>query len=447
MGSMQTCIPCSETRKAPPLNSESQIEGKKFQLETTAQITIDASEMITSPARTSTNRKLRSKNIKAPIQLEPPKNYDINSLNAITIQKHFRGMKARKDFKDNLELLNNIVSLEPSSFKKEDIKQTIALNEGQQLFKKLMDNNQITEHVFEKKPLSKYLIETPLTFVDKTKNDDLYQGTMTLNKVKSGYGILYSNGCKYEGNWDHDKLNGYSRMFLRNGDYFEGNLNNGIAEGFGKFMHSDGNIYEGFWLNDKPHGNGKETYNDGSVFEGQFIDGEKVNGKLSWTDGSYYVGKIKNNLFHGEGMFHWAEGREYNGTWKEGKMNGNGVMTYSNGSVYEGEFKNGKRHGNGKYMWNEYKMYEGGWIDGKQNGYGVYKRNGKVTSGVWAGGKLLNENIPSSTTVSQSDTYNINFLQEKFADRNRNKNNINLSPSKSNMTEHFSVSSQKNLNS
>ena len=48
----------------------------------------------------------------------------------------------------------------------------------------------------------------------------------------NGYGIFnFSNGDKYDGEWENNKMNGY-----------------------GKFYHSDGNICEGEWKNNKLEG-------------------------------------------------------------------------------------------------------------------------------------------------------------------------------------------------
>ena len=150
-----------------------------------------------------------------------------------------------------------------------------------------------------------------MTYVDKYKNNDLYVGQLTLEKKFTGYGILYSRNCKFEGYWDNNKLNGKGRFFLSNGDYFEGTLHNNMALFKGIYIHKDETIYEGEWMNNHPDGEGKETLPDGSSFVGIFCDGNKVEGTFKWENGSYYIGKLKNNVFEGEGIFHWNDGKEY----------------------------------------------------------------------------------------------------------------------------------------
>lgn len=368
----------------------------------------------------------------------------------VKIQKCYRGYVGRKNFESNLELLNNILTLDNTVnlYKIPVLEQNlISNNKGEQLSKELLNKGIITP--FEKKQQpSKYKIKSALSYIDKYQNNDMYIGSISLEKKYSGYGTLYTNNNKYEGYWDNSKLNGKGRYFLANGDFFEGHFENGKANGYGKYIHSNGTIYEGNWLNDVPEGKGKEMFHDGSTFEGYFIDGKKMKGKFDWKDGSYYDGEIKNELFEGEGLFHWAEGREYIGEWKEGKMNGKGTMNYCDGSKYEGEFVQGKRSGFGKYTWNKDKIYEGYWMDGKQHGNGTYIKNGVVTNGVWVKGKMVNENkTGNSTYISQSDTLNLNFLNEKMmfekkksrapSDNSKRKIGSNISG--------FNTSSHKNI--
>ena len=58
---------------------------------------------------------------------------------------------------------------------------------------------------------------------------------------------------------------------------------------------------------------------------GDIIDGKKQGkGKLIFTDGSYYEGNFKDDLFNGKGIF------------------------VRNDSIYKGDFLNGRKHGKGK---------------------------------------------------------------------------------------------------
>ena len=346
----------------------------------------------------------------------------INQNKIITIQKHVRLFLSKKKFKERIELLLNIIELDNTVNLIKD--KSIALkilseNKGEQLWKELLSKKKIIP--FEDTPYyrknikyykpNRFLVSTQLIFIDKYKNNNLYKGTWTLEKVFNGFGTFYISGNKYEGFWNFGKLEGECRYFLQNNEYFIGNFSNGQAEGKGKYFHNDGTVYEGEWKNDQPSGNGKEIFVDGSVFEGIFENGLKKKGKFRWNDGSYYDGDIKNNLFEGFGVFHWKEGREYKGYWKGGKMWGNGIMKYIDGTRYEGNFENGKRDGYGKYIWNKNKYYEGNWKKGKQDGKGYFYNKGNGINAIWKEGNLLN-NISDNSKLKEHKiaTYNESVL-------------------------------------
>ena len=342
----------------------------------------------------------------------------------IIIQKFVRLFLAKKRFKERLELLVNIIELDnPVNLIKDKITSSKLLseNKGEQLWKELITKKKIIPYEdtpYYRKNIkyyrpNKYLLSTQLIYMDKYKNNNLYKGTWTLEKVFHGFGTFYVSGNKYEGFWNFGKFNGECRYFLYNRDYFIGIFIDGQAQGKGKYYHNDGTIYEGEFKNDQPSGLGKEIFVDGSIFEGTFENGIKKKGMFKWKDGSYYNGEIKNNLFEGYGIFHWKEGKEYKGLWKGGKMCGYGIMKYSDGTRYEGNFENGKREGFGKYIFNQNKYYEGEWKKGKQDGKGLFYNKGKGTNTLWKEGKIVNNNNNinlNSNKISFLNSYNESIL-------------------------------------
>ena len=373
----------------------------------------------------------------------------------IKVQSLIRFHIANKKFNEQIELLTNILSLDsvPNLINDEEKNSLLLNNKGEMLSRKLLQEKKIPKFedtLYYKKNIEKYkpnkfLIKTPLIYIDKYKNKNLYIGTWTLEKNFHGYGIFYISGNKYEGFWNFGKLSGECRYFLQNKDYFIGNFKEGQAFGKGKYFHNDGTIYDGEWLDDQPMGKGTEYFIDGSSFVGIFENGLKKNGKFLWNDGSYYEGDIKNNLFDGKGKFHWKEGREYIGEWKNGKMNGKGVMNYLDGAKYEGDFFNGKREGIGIYIWNKNKYYEGSWVNGKQEGNGYFFNRGKEVRGVWKKGSFVNNfgnnnnNRISNTSVNMNLDINKIFNESKFDNGNisvnysANKSMISLPERKSNI--------------
>ena len=316
-----------------------------------------------------------------------------------TLQKYVRYCLSIKKFNERIDLLTNILQLDSTVniIKDKKTENNLLMNNmGEQLSWQLTHSTKLPLYTYtkfyrmniNKYKTNRYLLKTPLTYIDKYKNNDLYIGTWTLEKKFLGYGIFYTSGNKYEGFWNFGKLSGESRIFYQNKEYYIGDILDGNLNGFGKYFHNDGTTYEGNWSNNRPDGTGKEIFSDGSNFVGVFENGYKKKGKFTWTDGSFYDGEIKNNIFEGYGRFRWKEGREYIGFWKNGKMHGKGTMNYLDGAKYEGEFMEGKRHGKGNYIWNKNKYYKGNWVKGKQEGEGYYYNKGKGIIGVWKDGKI-----------------------------------------------------------
>ena len=363
-----------------------------------------------------------------------------------TIQKFIRFCLSVKKFNERVDLLTNILELDSTVnlIKDKKAENNLLLNNaGEQLSQRLLKQKKINPYnttryyrlnIKKYKP-NKYLIKTPLTYIDKYKNNDLYIGTWTLEKKFHGYGIYYTSGNKYEGFWNFGKLVGEARKFFQNNDYYIGTFSENSFYSVGKYYHNDGTTYEGNWYKNQPHGKGKEIFIDGSKFEGIFENGLKKKGKFIWTDGSYYDGEIKNNYFEGFGIFKWKEGRMYKGTWKNGKMNGKGIMTYIDGAKYEGEFVEGKREGKGNYFWNNNKYYKGNWKKGKQDGDGYYYNKGRGIIGVWKEGKIkqcLSQEINKELLYNKINEERPKSPQEKlFKNKNKNYDNfydsINLS--------------------
>ena len=97
---------------------------------------------------------------------------------------------------------------------------------------------------------------------------------------------VFPNGDKYNGDFVHLP---------------EGGL---LRQGKGEHHGSDGLKYEGDWQDDKMHGKGKMTCASGAIYEGDF-DMNRFHGygKYTWPDGSFFEGTFKENKMTGEGRF------------------------------------------------------------------------------------------------------------------------------------------------
>lgn len=78
------------------------------------------------------------------------------------------------------------------------------------------------------------------------------------------------------------------------------------------------------------------------ILNGFFEDGSFRNGKVTYSDGSWYEGQFdENGLTEGTMRRIYSDGSCYQGGCRLGKCHGNGEIHYADGTVYKGEFDNG----------------------------------------------------------------------------------------------------------
>ncbi|MDB9872603.1 caspase family protein [Alphaproteobacteria bacterium] len=113
-------------------------------------------------------------------------------------------------------------------------------------------------------------------------------------------------------------------------------------------VFSNGNKYIGEWQNNKMHGEGTMIYLSNisnlliGTYEGQWLDGKKHGeGYFYFKNEDVYLGEFKNDYFHGHGKLTKANGAEFIGKWKDGKKHGFGTLTAENGKVQNGLWING----------------------------------------------------------------------------------------------------------
>jgi hypothetical protein len=68
---------------------------------------------------------------------------------------------------------------------------------------------------------------------------------------------------------------------------------------------------------------------------------------IKYYSNGIYKGQFKNNEENDEkGEYEWSlTGTKYVGNWKDGARNGNGKIMWTDGSYYEGNFQNSKFDG------------------------------------------------------------------------------------------------------
>ena len=155
--------------------------------------------------------------------------------------------------------------------------------------------------------------------------------------------------------------------------YYLGNLVIGKADGEGTLMFTNGVWYKGAWKNNMFNGKGYLRFPSGEYYEGDFKE-HMMQGKgmMSWPTGEKYEGEFLNNQFNGQGKFTWKNGTFYKGEFSKGEASGTGVIHWPNGERYEGQMANGNATGKGAYYFPSGEWYRGEVKSLAFDGVGVY---------------------------------------------------------------------------
>jgi hypothetical protein len=155
--------------------------------------------------------------------------------------------------------------------------------------------------------------------------------------------------------------------------YYLGNLVIGKADGEGTLMFTNGVWYKGAWKNNMFNGKGYLRFPSGEYYEGDFKE-HMMQGKgmMSWPTGEKYEGEFLNNQFNGQGKFTWKNGTFYKGEFSKGEASGTGAIHWPNGERYEGQMANGNATGKGAYYFPSGEWYRGEVKSLAFDGVGVY---------------------------------------------------------------------------
>ncbi len=249
-------------------------------------------------------------------------------------------------------------------------------------------------------------------------DDGVYVGEAIGNRPH-GYGTrFYTNGRKYEGNWNLGNMHGSGTFTYRNGDtwsgewengnplngsgrchvsdgkttvWYEGTLKNGKLTGEGKRYVDNKLTREGNFANGLLNGNGVAYNDDGTECRGEFADGKPFNAQGYYPIGRgdfIYCGTWTNGSPNGQGRLVSSDGKERVEGYFQNGLNGNVVWYYKNGRRYEGAVKNGQRHGKGRLISEKNVLiYDGDYVNGKSDGKGVfYSNSGWKYEGDFKGG-------------------------------------------------------------
>ncbi|RAL48785.1 hypothetical protein DM860_001105 [Cuscuta australis] len=181
-------------------------------------------------------------------------------------------------------------------------------------------------------------------------NGEYYSGSL-LGNIPEGSGLyIWSDGCRYEGEWRLGMRHGYGTLKWPSGAVYEGEFSGGYMHGTGTYITHDKMTYKGRWKLSRKHGLGNQIYPNGDVFEGSWIQGKLEGpGKYAWANGNVYFGNMKGGKMCGSGTLTWLSGDKYEGCWLNGMMHGFGVYTWSDGGCYMGTWTHGLKDGKGVF--------------------------------------------------------------------------------------------------
>ncbi|KAL2502706.1 Phosphatidylinositol 4-phosphate 5-kinase 9 [Forsythia ovata] len=181
-------------------------------------------------------------------------------------------------------------------------------------------------------------------------NGESYFGSL-LGNIPEGLGsYVWSNGCKYEGEWRYGMRNGYGKLLWPSGALYEGEFSSNYMHGTGAYTRPDNMTYKGRWRLNLKHGLGYQIFPNRDAFEGSWIQGTPEGpGKYTWANGNLYLGNMKGGKMSGKGTLTWINGDSFEGSWLNGMMHGFGIYTWSNGDCYVGTWTRGLKDGKGTF--------------------------------------------------------------------------------------------------
>ena len=152
-----------------------------------------------------------------------------------------------------------------------------------------------------------------------------------------------------------------------------------------KKIYSDGSIFLGSVKDNKRHGKGIYYFSHYEVYGGDWVD-DKFHGKgvYLYDNGDRYEGDLVFGAKQGKGIYYYNNGDKYDGDWDFNMKQGFGIFYYINNERFEGYWANNEKHGKGVYYFLSGDKFEGIWIKGKKNGKGVvYFADKSIFEGIW----------------------------------------------------------------
>ena len=180
-------------------------------------------------------------------------------------------------------------------------------------------------------------------------------------------------------------------------------------------LFSDGSYYEGEFKDDLYSGTGTLHLKE-YRYVGEFYNGKKQGkGKIEYfAEKKVYEGEFMNDLPSGYGKEIYENGVIYQGFFVNGKKHNKGKLTLANGGEYIGEFNNDCLQGNGYFKWNHTKNYKGQWKNNCIDGFGVFTDRDKKYIGYFE--KDLKSGIGANYYVNNNVYIVSRWREDKIED-------------------------------
>ncbi len=126
---------------------------------------------------------------------------------------------------------------------------------------------------------------------------------------------------RYYGKTRNGIPNGRGELTYNDGDsrkYYHGEFKDGMRHGKGKLVFRNDAYYDGEWVHDKYDGYGEESTPGGNVLEGYYEQGRLISGHVFFGDGREYEGEWNNDLPNGMGKMFFHDGHAEEGFWING---------------------------------------------------------------------------------------------------------------------------------
>ena len=122
----------------------------------------------------------------------------------------------------------------------------------------------------------------------------------------------------YTGEWRDSQKHGIGKQVYPGVGTYNGYWENGQRHGEGVMIYQNQDVYSGQWVKGNKEGKGTYVFFEtGMKYVGTFKNGQLINGKWLYPNGSYFEGNFDNNKPKGKGTWNFANGNQVQGEYTQ----------------------------------------------------------------------------------------------------------------------------------